>query len=142
MFKGSSHIEASVNIVRPFLDEYINNVKDVLELSDSELKVAWVLELFNREDPYTWVNMYRIYEVINSDKNIVEAKWCNEKKRKRFTHTANNPKASGKEARHGIRKFDPPNVPMSLDDAKEMIDEIFNRWLDYKKENNKESTVK
>lgn len=134
LIEGTSHLEAKAYIIRPFPLDKIDNIAELVKLSEDP-KVSWVLELFNSENPYTWVNLYRILEVIDSDKDVVDNGWSNRTEKNRFTHTADNPGASGKDARHGFRKYDPPRNPMTLDEAKEFICNIFDKWIKYKKDN-------
>lgn len=133
IMQGSFYLPANVTVIRAFDHDNVDSVLELIELSN-DLKVAWALELFNVDNQYTWVNMYRIYEVINSDANIIKHGWSTKKTVKDFTRTANSPQVLGKEARHGSSKEEPPKYPMSLEEAKEFINEIFNKWIKHKKE--------
>ncbi len=65
--------------------------------------IAKVLRLFNR--PLKWVELYKIYEIIESDAGgldtLVSNGWAKKTDIKLFKHTSNSPGAIGDEARHG-----------------------------------------
>ncbi|HHX68456.1 MAG TPA: hypothetical protein GX708_10445 [Gallicola sp.] len=85
-----------------------------------------------------WVNLYRLYEVIEDDlnryssKNVVQRGWATQKSIKRFKHTANSPGAIGDDSRHGKEYTKPPKNPMSLNEAHTLVEFIFHNWLRYK----------
>lgn len=93
--------------------------------------VAKVLRLYSQ--PLDWVGLYRIYEVIESDSggvdNIVSNDWATKRIIKVFKHTANSPGAVGDEARHGKESSQPPQTPMQLHEARNLIENLINKWL-------------
>jgi len=102
-----------------------------ISIAQSNDSVAKVLRLFsNKKD---WVNLYRIYEIIEGDvggmDNIVKNDWTNKNKIELFKHTANSVGATGDQARHGKEKTTPPKSPMSIFDAEFLITSIILSWL-------------
>ena len=86
-----------------------------------------------------WVDLYRLYEVIESDvprKNIESKGWATKNQIDRFKHTANSQKAVGDKARHGKDPYSPPKNPMSLSEARTLIDNLLKAWLQKKANSN------
>ncbi|MGB3558818.1 MAG: hypothetical protein WBA24_09765, partial [Geitlerinemataceae cyanobacterium] len=94
-------------------------------------KIKCVRDLFKNQN---WGNLYRIYEIIESEcgDKIYQNSWASKNKITQFTRTANSPAAIGYEARHGVQKTDPPPNPMSLQDAQLLIRSIIEKWLNWK----------
>lgn len=101
-------------------------------LAQHDENVAKVLRLFGT-GIHDWVNLYRIYEVVENDigsiSNIVKKGWATGKAVKRFKHTANSPSSIGDESRHGKQSSKPPEDPMTLSEAKSLIETILHNWL-------------
>jgi hypothetical protein len=79
-----------------------------------------------------WVDLYRLYEVIESDvpARAIQAKgWVTSGQIERFKRTANSQKAIGDKARHGKDPYEPPQNPMSLSEARGLIDSVLKAWL-------------
>jgi hypothetical protein len=96
--------------------------------------IAKALRLRNSDD-LDWVDLYRLYEVIKSDvgRLIHQLGWARHDELQRFSHTANSVAATGDKGRHGVERSRPPSKPVSLSDARELIDRILLAWLAYKK---------
>src|SRR6266849_8946952 len=87
------------------------------------------------DDSRGWVELYRLYEVIESDIGrpvIVANGWVSDRDIGRFKHTANSVEAAGDEARHGKEETDPPARPLSLAEARTLIDRLLSGWLAFK----------
>jgi hypothetical protein len=114
--------------------ELQNPITTWIESAQKDDNVAKVLRLFGKV--LNWVNLYRIYEVIESDvggiHNIVKGNWATNNEIKRFKHTANNPGVAGDDARHGKQTTQPPPKPMSLSEAKSLVKSIFQKWIEEK----------
>lgn len=84
-----------------------------------------------------WFNLYKVYEVIEHDARINHGKLdlLKQDTVENFTYSANNFKASKYDARHSSKKFEKSSsqptkrIPMSLNDAKNFIDELVKEWL-------------
>ncbi|NJD78871.1 MAG: hypothetical protein FIB08_17550 [Candidatus Methanoperedens sp.] len=102
-----------------------------ITVAQHDINVAKALRLFGK-DINDWVNLYRIYEVIESDvgdkSSIINKGWATENAIRRFKHTANSPGAIGDEARHG-NQTPPPKDPMALSEAKSLVETILRNWL-------------
>jgi hypothetical protein len=84
--------------------------------------------------PLEWVDLYRLYEVIQGDVGAKTHKlgWATREECCRFTRTANSVAAAGDKARHGRERTAPPPEPMSLSAARKLIDRLLHAWLDWK----------
>lgn len=93
--------------------------------------VALALTLFAREP--TWVELYKVMEVVGDDVGGLHALdrsgFIDAKERSRFSQTANSMHASGHDARHAAARIKPPDVPMSLGEATALIRGIVGRWM-------------
>ena len=82
-----------------------------------------------------WVDLYRIYEVIESDmgRSVILAKrWATNADIKLFKHTANSVAATGDQARHGKETSTPPVKPLTLSEARALVDTLLRAWLAHK----------
>jgi hypothetical protein len=61
---------------------------------------------------------------------VAKAADVSEKEVERFRHTANNPAAIGPFARHGEQGRQPPRIPMTLQDARNLILPAVGKFLD------------
>jgi len=95
--------------------------------------VAKALRLRDADD-LDWVDLYRLYEVIENDVGHLMHRlgWASRNELNRFARTANSVAAAGDKARHGVERNDPPPNPMSLAHARELIDRIMRAWLEWK----------
>ncbi len=80
-----------------------------------------------------WVNLYRVFEIVEADTGgidkIVANDWATKTSMRLFKHTANSPGAIGLDARHGTQSAQPPAAPMSLSEARSLINAIIHAWL-------------
>jgi len=96
--------------------------------------VARALRIRNAGD-LEWVDIYKLYEVIESDISLAKMKtkgWVTNRQVDRFKRTANSQKAIGDKARHGRDPYEPPTDPLSLSEARALIDSLIKVWLDEK----------
>lgn len=106
-------------------------VKKWLKVAATDEKVAKALRLRNSKN-LNWVELYRIYEVIEGDvgrNQIVKSGWATNNEVTRFTRTANSVAVSGDQARHGKETTDPPSNAMFLGQARELINRILIFWI-------------
>ncbi|MBA4141066.1 MAG: hypothetical protein H0X70_11315 [Segetibacter sp.] len=82
----------------------------------------------------TWWNLYKIYEVICEDVGGQHKlkPFLNLSEIKTFTHNADNRRAIGDQARHASKKYDPPKKKLTLDEAYELIKQLFEKWVNTK----------
>lgn len=95
-----------------------------VEANDPTMRHA--LEILANE-PHDFVHLYKVYELMESGGGI--AKLGSKKQRGRFTHTADNPDASGRLSRHATTKNRPPSNPMTLDEARSFIYRMMASWI-------------
>lgn len=83
-----------------------------------------------------WRNLYLVVDVIEENVGgeaaLCGKGWVPKKKIKDFKRTANAFRAVGRGARHAKASWQPPNTPMSLQEAKSLIDDLLWRWLESK----------
>jgi hypothetical protein len=105
------------------------------EVADKDRSVSKLLDFFGQQ--LDWVNLYRIWEVIQEDQgsDILKKGWATEKMMSRFEQTANSFNAVGGAARHGHEKVPPPNHPMNIEEARKLIRSISYKWLEEKSNN-------
>jgi hypothetical protein len=80
-----------------------------------------------------WVNLYRVFEIIGSEvgglDSIATNSWATKASMKLFKHTANSPGALGLDARHAAETTQPPTNPMTISEARTLINSIIHAWL-------------
>ncbi len=82
-----------------------------LPLVTQDPVVAKALRLRDADD-LDWVDLYRLYEVIENDVGhlMPQLGWASRSELRRFAHTANSVAAVGDKARHGVERTDPPRT--------------------------------
>jgi hypothetical protein len=107
-------------------------VPDWIEAGLREEAVAKVLRLLGRGS-LDWVGLYRLLEIVEQDlggrDQCWRHGWASKKQLARFRHTANSPSAVGDAARHGKEFTSPPAAPMSLSEAKSLVNLVLHSWL-------------
>jgi len=106
------------------------------KLAEKHEIVKNVFRLF-REFEHDWINLYKVYEIVNQDAGRTKIEQWTNKKIGLFTHTANSQRAIGDDARHAVDKHDPPKEPMSLPEADALIRNLLKQWLQWKCEQQK-----
>jgi hypothetical protein len=80
-----------------------------------------------------WVNLYRVLEIVVADvggPDAIDANgWATKSSMKLFKHTANSPGALGPNARHGAETTQPPRQPMTISEARALVNCIVHAWL-------------
>lgn len=98
--------------------------------------VGEVLELFGSPDGLTLSTLYKIYEVIRDDMGggtgLIMSGLSEEKPMSAFTATANRPDVSGTDARHARMSGNPPRTAMTVDEARDYIRGLADRWIQTK----------
>lgn len=111
-----------------------DKISDFVKAGSSNATINKVLKLSSNLE--NWVNLYRIYEVIEEDigskEEIANFGWASVKRIKLFKRTANSSEAIGSKARHGHKKYKPPKNPMSLKSAKALVKNLIIHWVKHK----------
>ena len=108
-----------------------DSLKNRLQAAVQDPAVTKALRLRNA-DSLSWVELYRIYEVIEGDVGrpyIVASRWVKDTEIRLFKHTANSVGASGNQARPGKESAHPPKNPMTLSQARTPIDGLLRTWI-------------
>jgi hypothetical protein len=109
-------------------------ITEWLPLIQRDPLVAKALRLRD-EHSLNWVELYRIYEVIESDvgsSQMIKLGWITKARLKQFTHTANSVAAAGDASRHGRERTAPPPTPLPLREGRALIDVLLLAWLTWK----------
>jgi hypothetical protein len=108
-------------------------------LALADRNVAKVMRLATAVDFKTWVGLYRVHEVVESDvggmKELSRLGWGSERDLRRFKHSANSVSVGGDASRHGKEETDPPARPMTSDEAKAYVLYVVESWLAEKMRN-------
>jgi len=98
-------------------------------VAQSEERVKKALIFFDRQ--HTWVNLYKVYELIRADvgDDMAAKGWTTKAEAGRFTQTANSVGAVGDEARHAVEHTQPPKKPMSLKEAEQFVRLLLANWI-------------
>ncbi len=107
-----------------------------MKLAEEDEIVKNVFRQITEFEP-NWINLYKVYEIVNKDAGRTKIEQWTNKKIGLFTHTANSQSAIGDDARHGVDKHDPPKEPMSLSEARALIRNLLKQWLQWKCEQQK-----
>lgn len=126
----------SLEIIRSDGKKEINHpahsVPGWVTLGLTDQNVAKALRLLGT-DEYSWVSLYRLYEVIEQDvgslDKIANNGWATKISIKRFKHTANSPGAVGDASRHGKESTTPPSDPMAIGEAQALVKVLLHNWL-------------
>ena len=85
------------------------------------------------KSPLLWTDLYRLFEVIvegaGGADEVAAAGWASHVQLRRFKHSANSVKTAGDQARHGVEGTDPPADPMTIAEARSLVDILLARWL-------------
>lgn len=102
-------------------------------LAATDTAVAKAMRLLSAADSQSWVGLYRIYEVIETDvggePELKKRGWGSADDLKRFKHSANSVTVAGDAARHGKELTSPPANPMSPEEAAAYVNYVVSAWL-------------
>jgi hypothetical protein len=102
-------------------------------LAGSNPDVAEALTIMAGSEPPNWVELYKVYEIVEHTgrlKESMQAAGVSSNRLSLFTRTACHPDAGGSGARHGRSKQAPPANPMSIANARDMINDLVRAWMD------------
>lgn len=95
--------------------------------------VGKVMRLIAAPDANTWVSLYRMHEVIESDIggecSLKKTGWGSMSDLKRFKRSANSVTVAGDKARHGKEHEVPPANPMIIGEAEAYVNYVLHAWL-------------
>lgn len=105
----------------------------LVNLAESTPAIAKALRLIGAKGAKSWVELYRILEVIIDDvggsKQLELTGLCSAKDLARFKHSANSVAVAGDAARHGNEDTQPPRRPMSIEEAQAYINYVLESWI-------------
>ena len=110
-----------------------SSVESWIRLAKSDKAVADALHFFTDN---TWINLYKVFEIISEDAGgrdaIVRNGWATRRSLGRFTQTAQSKAALGDLARHAADRFGPPSQPMTTQEAESLLRGLIVSWLSSK----------
>lgn len=94
--------------------------------------IAKILRLSVAPDAEIWTGMYRLLEAIEHDlrasgSDVHARNWATRRQLDLFTHTASS-SAAGDASRHGHERYSSPPKPMTLDEARGLLNAILPAW--------------
>ena len=93
----------------------------------SDPAVATVLRILGRGE-LDWYDLYKVYETTKHDAGDAQVRqWA--PRAELFRHTANNAGALGDEARHPELGWQAPKNPMTIEDARALVQSLAGHWL-------------
>lgn len=86
----------------------------------------------------SWTHLYATLEEVEKylGRTVSQSGLCSASQRKRFTSTANNAEAAGRDARHGSGKFQAPSNPMTLTEASDFVRNLLLAQLKHERQSN------
>lgn len=116
------------------ISRYPTEAENWLSKVETKPEIATALHLFAHAND--WGGFYLVLDYIQQDvggeKVLPQQTWITWGEAgeiKRFTGTANNFRTLGIAARHAKPKWEPPANPMTLDEAKALVQRIMIKWL-------------
>ncbi len=85
------------------------------------------LDLWANE-PHDWMNLYKVFEIIRARGGLDPS--VSKSELGRFTQTANDQRAAGRQARHARSATESPKKPMGALEAEALIRRLLQAWLD------------
>lgn len=117
--------------VVPFPGE---DLPTLIMLAERDESVARAMEQL-QHGGWSWVNLFRLMEIVKADVgDISRLTGIAANDVERFTHSADNPEVAGMDARHGVRKYQPPKRPMTHREAKGFVQRVLKSWVNGKRE--------
>jgi hypothetical protein len=103
------------------------------ELTLSDAAVAKAMRLLAPGAAMNWVELYRLYGVIEANvggqRALSKLQWESDTNLRRFRHSANSVQVAGDASRHGEEPGKPPASPMTLEEAEACIKRMLDKWL-------------
>jgi hypothetical protein len=104
-------------------------IEKILQKKDGDRVLIKILQSLFEYD-LDWVNLYRILELIESQKiDIVKRKWLSNEEYKLFKWTANSPEVLGIKSRHGKQTHKSPTKPMTIFQARYLIKNLIIKYI-------------
>ena len=106
-------------------------VESWIEKAEKHQSIRDALHFFNE---VTWWNLYKIFEIIRDDVGGQKGlnRLLDRKKTSHFTQAAQSRELLGDMARHASRKYKRPTTNLTLQEARDLIIELFKNWISKK----------
>ncbi len=135
---GRARVKGSIRAIgpngQPIETEQEHTIIKTLRASQQHQSVGDALRFFRKGD---WSSLYKAYEIVEDhlpkNQGITSNGWLTKTSIERFTRTAQSRYAIGDEARHAKQKYAPPRKPMSINEAKALIGDLIQKWIEAKK---------
>lgn len=106
---------------------------DYLKVAAGNADVAEALATMGNPSPPNWVELYKVYEIIEHAGALQTARQAagiSSKGLTLFARTACHPDAAGPDARHGRSRQAPPKNPMTIGTARDVVGRLLVAWMD------------
>jgi len=94
---------------------------------------AEALQIMGRPEPTTWIDLYKVYEVVREaqggEVGLIRSDLATKPDISAFTGSANLPSVSGEDARHA-RLAGTPKRTMQIAEARDFIGRLLTTWID------------
>ncbi len=118
---------------QPIETEQEPTIIKTLRAAEQHQEVADALRLFRKGD---WRSLSNAFEIVEdhplNNQGIIGCGWLTKASMGRFTQTVQSSAAIGDEARHAKRKFKSPDPPMSIHEARALIGDLIQKWIEAK----------
>ena len=102
----------------------------LLALADTSSAVADALALLGTPATLGWFELYKLYEIVTHEVDVVVAGWTSKADMKAFTASANRHDVSGVEARHARNSGAPPRRTMTISEATDYMTAVARAWME------------
>jgi hypothetical protein len=109
-----------------------DDIERWVTLGRHDEKVADVLRVWGSRHAGDWSTLFKLKEKIDAavGGSLVERGWATKRELERFNRTANSHRILGDAARHGVQTSEPPAKPMTIEQARQLIDRLIRRWFE------------
>ncbi len=119
--------------------------KRIVSLVAQGVKDSWKIVFKNdnllkavriyRKEGKTWYGIYKVVNdtILRNRPDAVALGWISQSKIDLLKHTANCYKAIGDEARHAIEEWQSPPKPMSIQEARSIVEDLLKKWVQYER---------
>lgn len=94
---------------------------------------AEALGIMAKPEPTSWVDLYKVYEIMRDamkPASLDQSGWATKKRFEAFTASANRPDSGGPDSRHARMPGTAPKRVMSIAAARDFIGLLLTHWLD------------
>ena len=125
-------VAISITDIDGVAKEYFPYLKgsEIVEAASKDNNIKTALSIIS-ENGLTWDVLYKIIELAQIDNSdiMLEEGWITKTQKTLLKRTANSPDALGEQSRHMAQRVDPPDNPMSIDEATKLVKSLLKHWI-------------